>query len=145
MKKLLKYFGAPLFAGLLCMGTAKAVDFDTVNVTGALQLAGSQIIGTSSAYLGVANGGTGSNTAAGARDNLGFDFATASVTGTATIATTLGTVTICVAQVAALSADEALVQAVPSGGGVAVSVYGTDTTTLSSSPVDIYIFAGGTP
>jgi len=96
-------------------------------------------------YLPVASGGTGSNTASGARDSLGFDFVTESVTGTATVATSLGTVAVCVAQIGTISAAEAYVQAVPNAGSVDISIYGTDTTTLSTTPVAIYIFAGGTP
>lgn len=53
--------------------------------------------------------------------------------------------TACVASLEDIGSDTAYIQAVPNGANVDVSVYGTDTTTLSTTAVNVHVFAGGTP
>lgn len=149
MKKFLRIFSIAVFAGcVLFAAEARAVNFDTVNITGALQLGGSQIIGTSTAYMAVANGGTGSNTAAGARTNLGFVSGVTAVTGSVTVATGLTTVSIAVPALTALVADVGGIIGTTTGapaGSIVINVFGVGTTTLSTTATNAGYIAIGTP
>jgi len=98
-------------------------------------------------YLPVASGGTGSNTAAGARDNLGMVGGEVSIgaTGSATVATGLTTVSYALAGINVLDADHGQVAISKSAGDITLTMYALGTTTVSTSAGTATYFAVGTP
>lgn len=79
--------------------------------------------------------------------NTAIKMGVSSVTGSATVATGLTTVTGVVASLdsGSLAATKAHVVGTSSAGNITIKVYGTDTTTLASDAAVVHWFATGIP
>ena len=130
-------------AGKITVQSGGIVNLET---GGLLKIADSTIL-SSSTQLPVANGGTGSNTAGGARSNLGVVGAQVSIpaSGSSTVATGLTTVSYAVPGLYVLDSDHGGISLSWSGGNVTITQYAVGSTTVSTSVGTATYIAVGTP
>lgn len=81
----------------------------------------------------------------GSGTNTAIAYGVQAVTGSATVATGLGTVTAAVANVETVGTDTAFVGVSKSGANITMSVYPPGTSTLSVTEVNVYWEAAGSP